>query len=142
MAKTSIQIDKEKEALYRKLVNPKLMEELRDKIQELLVVRKKYHDHGYTASKMAEELHTNSRYVTAVIRVHFHTTYTSLVNKYRIEEAMAVLTDSRYAHLNVEDVGDMVGFAHRQSFYTAFTRYVGTTPRAYRLQVMKCINND
>ncbi len=135
MPQTQIEINEQKEALYRRLVNPKLMDELRDKILELMVVKKKYRDRNYTAGQMAIELGTNSRYLSAVIRVHFHCNYATLVNKYRVEEARAVLTDPRYAELNVEEVGLMVGFAHRQSFYTAFNLYTGVTPKAYRRQV-------
>lgn len=134
MAISTFEIQEEKEASYRNLVRPKLMEELKESILELLVVKKKYHDASYTARTMAKELNTNVRYVSAVIRVQFHTNYSSLVNKYRVEEAMALLTDQRYADLNVEDIGDMVGFAHRQTFYTAFGKLVGMTPMAYRKQ--------
>jgi AraC-like DNA-binding protein len=125
--------DERKEAVYRRLVNPQLLDELKDRILEQLVVRKKYRDGLYTARQLAADLQTNSRYISAVIRVHFHTTYTSLVNKYRVEEALTLLTDSRYQHYGVEEIGDLVGFAHRQSFHSAFVRFVGTTPKAYRM---------
>lgn len=133
MSVNQFEIQEEKEAFYRKLVRPKLMDELRDKILTKLLVEKKYKVSGYTARQLAEELQTNVRYISAVIRVQFHTNYTTLVNKYRVEEAMALLTDQRYEDLNVEDIGDMVGFVHRQSFHTAFLKYAGTTPKAYRM---------
>ena len=47
--------------------------------------------------------------------------YTSFVNKFRIEEAMALLVDKRYQELNMEDISDMVGFSNRQSFYASST---------------------
>ena len=58
----------------------------------------------------------------------------TLVNKYRVEEAMSLLTDQRYDEHSVEEIGDMVGFAQRQSFHSYFQKYVGMTPRAYRMQ--------
>ena len=60
--------------------------------------------------------------------------YTSFVNKFRIEEAMTILTDRRYQDLNMEEVSDMVGFANRQSFYASFYKIMNMTPRDYRLQ--------
>jgi AraC-like DNA-binding protein len=130
----NFEIEEQKEASYRKLVNPQLMEQLKEKILHELLVRKKYRDHGYTARDLAHDLETNTRYISAAVRVHFHTNYSTLVNKYRVEEAMSALTDSRYAHLSVEEIGDMVGFEHRQSFHTAFAKYAGITPKAYRKQ--------
>ena len=60
--------------------------------------------------------------------------YTSFVNKFRIEEAMTLLVDKRYLHLNMEEVSDMVGFANRQSFYASFYKFNHITPREYRLK--------
>jgi AraC-like DNA-binding protein len=33
----------------------------------------------------------------------------------------------------MEELSDMVGFSNRQSFYAAFTKVVGTTPRSYKV---------
>jgi AraC-like DNA-binding protein len=134
MADIRFEIDEEKEAVYRRLVNPQVMDDLKEKILHELVVRKKYKDGSYTARRLADDLGTNTRYVSAVVRVRFHTNYSSLVNKYRVEEAMSALTDSRYAHLSIEEIGEMVGFVHRQSFHSAFVKFAGTTPKAYRMQ--------
>ncbi|MBR1932598.1 MAG: helix-turn-helix domain-containing protein [Prevotella sp.] len=131
---TKFEIEEEKEASYRKLVNAELMEQLKEQILHELIVRKRYRDSNYTARDLARDLKTNTRYISAAVRVHFHSNYTSLINKYRVEEAMSALTDSRYAHLNVEEIGEMVGFAHRQSFHTAFLKFAGITPKAFRMQ--------
>jgi AraC-like DNA-binding protein len=45
-----------------------------------------------------------------------------------------LLTDKRYADKNVEEISDMVGFSNRQSFYAAFYKNVGVTPRKYRIE--------
>jgi AraC-like DNA-binding protein len=100
-------------------------------------MQKKYRDKDYSAKKLAEDLGTNTRYISAVVNVRFHMNYTSFVNKYRIEEAMTILVDKRYQDLRMEEVSDMVGFANRQSFYASFYRVVGITPREYRLQHLK-----
>ena len=128
---------KEKDAAYRFLVSPKLMDELKDKIMNEILFKKKYKDKNYSAKRLAMDLGTNTRYISAVVNVRFHMNYTSFVNKYRIEEAMTILVDKRYQELRMEEVSDMVGFANRQSFYASFYRVVGITPREYRLQHLK-----
>ena len=137
MAKYNITERKEKEAAYRSLVSPRMMDEMQEKILNIIVMQKKYRDKDYSAKRLAEDLGTNTRYISAVVNVRFHMNYTSFVNKYRIDEAMSILVDKRYQNLRMEEVSDMVGFANRQSFYSSFFRIVGTTPRDYRLQHLK-----
>ena len=139
MAKYNITEKKEKEAAYRSLVNPRLMDEMKEKILNIIVMQKKYKDKDYSAKRLAEDLNTNTRYISAVVNVRFHMNYTSFVNKYRIDEAMTILVDRRYQDLRMEEVSDMVGFANRQSFYASFFRVMGMTPRDYRL-VFKVLN--
>ena len=136
MAKYNIKEKKEKEAAYRALVSPKVMDELKEKILNIILIQKKYKDKNYSAAKLAEDLGTNTRYISAVVNVRFHMNYTSLVNKYRIEEAMALLVDRRYKDLNMEDISDMGGFSNRQSFYASFYKINGCTPRAYKISHM------
>ena len=134
MTKYNITEKKDKEPNYRSLVSPQLMDELRDRILEVIVMQKKYMDRDYSAKQLAEDLGTNTRYISAVMNVRFHMNYTSFVNKYRIEEAMSILVDKRYQDLSIEEVSDMVGFSNRQSFYASFYKIMGVTPRDYRLQ--------
>ena len=133
MAKYNITEKREKEAAYRSLVSPRLMDEMQEKIMNIIVMQKKYRDKDYSAKRLAEDLGTNTRYISAVVNVRFHMNYTSFVNKYRIEEAMTILVDKRYQDLRMEEVSDMVGFANRQSFYASFFKIMGITPREYRI---------
>ena len=121
MAKYNITEIKEKPATYRSLVSPHMMDEMQEKIMKIIVFDKKYRDKDYSAKKLAEEIGTNTRYISAVVNTRFHCNFTSFINKYRIEEAMSLLVDKRYIDLNVADIGDMVGFANRQSFYASFS---------------------
>ena len=137
MAKYNITEKKEKETVYRTLVSPKLMDEMKEKILNIIVMQKKYKDKNYSAKQLAIDLGTNTRYISAVVNVRFHMNYSSFVNKYRIEEAMSILTDKRYQDLRMEEVSDMVGFANRQSFYASFFKLMNMTPRDYRIQHTK-----
>ena len=134
MTKYNITEKRGKEANYRSLVSPQLMDELKERILDVIVMQKKYKDRAYSAKQLAEDLGTNTRYVSAVMNVRFHMNYTSFVNKYRIEEAMSILVDKRYQELSIEEVSDMVGFANRQSFYASFYKIMGVTPKDYRQQ--------
>ena len=133
MAKYNITEKRERDAAYRSLVNPKLMDELKERILNIILVQKKFKDKDYSARRLAEDLGTNTRYISAVVNVRFHMNYTSFVNKFRVEEAMTLLSDRRYAKYNMEDISTMVGFSNRQSFYSSFYHIQKQTPREYQM---------
>lgn len=133
MGKYNLTEKKEKNAAYRSLVRAELVDELYEKILEIFVAKKKYRDPNYSAKQLAEDLHTNTRYISAVVNIRFRQNYSSLVNEYRIKDAMYMLVDKRYLDKTMEEISAMVGFANRQSFYAAFYKHEGITPRAYRM---------
>lgn len=137
MPKYNIHAKKEKNAAYRTLVSPTIMDSLQREILQKIVVEAKYRDKDYSARRLAEDLGTNTRYISAVVNVRFHKNYSEFVNGYRIQEAMALLVDKRYQDLNMQDISEMVGFANRQSFYSSFFRFTGKTPRHYRLEQLR-----
>ena len=128
---------KEHEAKYRSLVNPEMMDTLKEKILRIIVIQDKYKDKEYSAKQLAMDLGTNTRYVSAVINVKFHTNYSCFVNKYRIDEAMSLMVDRRYQKLTMEQISDMVGFSNRQSFYASFYRIMNMSPREYRVKFLE-----
>ena len=125
---------KKKQPTYRKLIRLELADELYDKIQQIIMIQKKYRDPYYSAKDLAKELQTNTRYLSAVINSRFGMNFSELKNKYRINEALHLLTDKRYKDKNIEEISMMVGFANRQSFYASFYKFVGLTPYSYRLE--------
>ena len=125
-------VSEKKAPVYLSKISRETFDKLKDQILQILVVEKRYRDQNFNARRLAELLHTNTRYVSIVLSVRYHANYAKFVNRLRIEEAMALLQDKRYAGLRVEEISDMVGFANRQSFYRAFCQFTGKTPREYQ----------
>ena len=128
----NIREKQEKNAAYRSLIRAELADELYEKILSIIVIGKRYRDKSFSAKELAKELGTNTRYISAVINSRFSTNFSCLINEYRIKEAQHKLTDKRFSDMTIEEVGTMVGFANRQSFYAAFYRVAGETPNNYR----------
>ena len=97
MPKYNLTEKKVKAPLYRALLSPKLVEELYLQIMQKFVVEKKYRDPEYSAQKLAEELSTNTRYISAVINLRFQDNYSQMVNDFRIRDAMYMLKDRHNA---------------------------------------------
>lgn len=110
------------------------MDELEGKTNNIIILQKKYKDKDYSTKKLVEDIGTSIQIISAVVNTHMN--YNCFVNQYRIREAMTMLTDKRYLDLNIEDISDAVGFSNRQSFYIAFYRFYGMTPRDYKLQYL------
>jgi len=121
-----------KHPAYQARVNQELIESLQRKIQQKIVFEKKYRDKSYTAKMLAEELETNTRYIAATLSMRYNTNFNNYINKYRINDAISMLTNKRYAEMNMEEIGLIVGFSNRQSFYTAFKEITGVSPKVYK----------
>jgi len=132
MAKYNIRPRKEKPANYRMAVSTEVINVIYEQLMRKMIVEKKYRDPHYTAARLAEEIGTNTRYISAAVSLRFQQTYTELVNGYRVREAVALLTDRRNRGLTMAEVASKVGFANRQSFYAAFYRNFGKTPKEYQ----------
>lgn len=127
----------DRDAAYRSLIRPELADELYDKILAIVVIQKRYRDSTFSAKELAEELNTNTRYLSAVVNSRFGRNFSSLLNEHRIRDALHLLKDKRYVDKNIEEISAMVGFANRQSFYAAFYKNVGETPNSYRKRYAK-----
>jgi AraC-like DNA-binding protein len=119
---------------YHNILGDERKDELHDRIVEIIVDDKKYREKNYTASKLAAELGTNLRYISAVMTERVHTNFNGLVNKHRIEDAMTLLAGEEYRDMSITEIGEMVGFGTRQAFYASFFRFLNTTPREFRVK--------
>lgn len=134
MAKYNYREKKEKPATYRMAVKPEVIDEIYEQILKKMIVEKKFRDPKFTAQRLAEEIGTNTRYISAAVSLRFQQNYTELINGYRIREAIAIITDRRNRGITMGEVAAAAGFANRQSFYAAFYRIHGKTPKDYQNQ--------
>ena len=128
-----------KNPVYRSLIRGDLADKLYDKIVEKIIVEKKYKEANYLAKDLAKELNTNTRYLSAVINARFGMNYSNLINTYRIRESLHLLVDKKLLKRNIEEIGTLVGFSNRQSFYAAFYKQIGMPPNNYRRQHIESI---
>lgn len=85
-----------------------------------------------TAELLAEKLNVNRKVVSSITLKYFNMNFSSLLNYYRIEEAMRLLIDPMYENYKIEYLYSKVGFSTKQSFYSVFKQYTGLTPIAFK----------
>lgn len=81
---------------------------------------------------VAAMLGVGPRTLSAVLKREGSGNFCSFVSDLRLAEAARLLRLHRYARFSAEQIGLMVGFASRQSFYPHFKEKYGCTPIEYR----------
>ncbi len=138
MPKYNITAEKKiKNPRYIDLVSPKQAFEISNTILQKVAIEKRYRDPSFTARALAKELNLNPRVISASMSRGFGKNFPQLLNEYRIREAQTLLQNPENDGKTVEQIGEMVGFANRQSFYTAFYRFLNQTPAHYRREHSK-----
>lgn len=104
----------------------------KENINNILIKEKRYRDPNFSASKLAEMLGVSPFKLSRIIKSEYDMSYSDIVCTYRIQDAMRYLMDKRFVPYSIDDIGMIVGFRNRQSFFTAFKKMSGTTPDKYR----------
>ena len=86
---------------------------------------------------VAAMLGVGPRTLSAVLKREGCGNFRSFVSDLRLAEAERLLRLRRYARFSAEQIGLMVGFASRQSFYPHFKKKYGCTPIEYRKRNLK-----
>jgi len=137
MVKYNVKEKAVKDPAYRKRVSKEMGDQLKKLIIQKIVTEKKYKDPEYSAKKLAADINTNTRYISAVFNVKMNCNYSEFVNKQRVNEAMEMLIDKNYKDKTMVDIAKMVGFKNRQSFYAAFYRFNKTSPHEFKVSQQK-----
>ena len=96
---------------YTSLIGAEKADTLYLQIVKKLVKEEIYRDADYTARRLAKDLKTNSRYISAVIKTRFNTNFSQLVNMYRIRYAVTLLEKKSMLNVTVDDIGYAAGFS-------------------------------
>ena len=81
---------------------------------------------------LAAMLGVGPRTLSAVLKREGGGNFCTFISDLRLAEAERLLRLHRYARFSAEQIGLMVGFASRQSFYPHFKEKYGCTPIEYR----------
>jgi len=94
------------------------------------------YDNDFSLERLAELVEArSSKYVSQVLNEHYHQSFTSVVNDYRIREACRRINDpEHYGLLTVQAIAESLGFKSYPNFVTNFKKFTGLTPSAYRKQ--------
>ena len=86
----------------------------------------------FTLQNLAEQLGSNTSYLSQAINEQFGMSFTSLLNQYRVREACRRMEDlDTYGHFTIDAISESVGFKARVTFTKAFKLNTGMLPSEY-----------
>jgi AraC-like DNA-binding protein/tetratricopeptide (TPR) repeat protein len=88
-------------------------------------------DPDLSLKMLAEDLGTNTSYLSAIVNNHFNCNLKTLINRYRIDKARKMMVTNGYSHYSMDGIATEVGFKSRSGFYLAFKSVTGITPTLY-----------
>ncbi|WP_046757226.1 helix-turn-helix domain-containing protein [Kordia jejudonensis] len=105
--------------------------EMKDKLVFLMESDKLFLDNSLTLDVLAERLNLSRHHTSQLINEYFRVNFFEFVNNYRIDEAKKLLQDHNNT-LNINQIIYAAGFNNRTSFYNAFKKKTGVSPKSYR----------
>lgn len=106
---------------------------MKKKIKDIIIKQKRYHDPDYSAKALAEELGISIFQLARLLKKEFGKSYADLVLELRINEAKKHLKNKKKDGLLIEEIGILVGFRNKWSFFQAFRKFTGTTPGEWKI---------
>lgn len=105
---------------------------LYESLLDNLKTGKTYLNKEISIREVAEELGTNTHYLSEAINSFGRTNFNGLINDYRVREACRLLADPDNDNLTIEAISQQSGFHSKSAFNTAFKAFTGVTPSFYR----------
>lgn len=106
------------------------IEEIIEKLTKLMVNEKLYTEETLTLNSLAQKLEITPHQLSEIINKHLNKNFYELINSYRIEHACQLLQNDK--SINIIDVAYKVGFNSLSSFYSAFKKTQGISPKIYQ----------
>ncbi len=127
----NLQLKKKKEALRysNAYLDDEAVNQLDEKLLNLLNEEKHYLEADLSLQKLADLLDTRPNYLSQVINTKHKCNFREFINGYRIIEAKKLLEDP---YLKIEAVAYDSGFNSLSTFNATFKKVTGMTPSKYR----------
>lgn len=106
-------------------------EDLQNRIVRTLDETKPYRRPDFSLSDLAEMIQVDKVKVSYTINTVMKTNFTSLVNKYRVNEFILLSEADDYRNYSILGIATEAGFSSKSTFYKAFRDIKGLTPKEY-----------
>jgi AraC-like DNA-binding protein len=109
------------------------MEETDAKLKKVLESSYCYLEGSLAIRKLSELTNIPVHKLSELINRKHGMNFYDFINSYRVEHAKSLLLDSVNNKYTIEAIAKMSGFKNRSTFYTAFGKITGTSPKEFKL---------
>ena len=85
----------------------------------------------FSLQSLSKQVDSNPSYLSQAINHHLGMRFNDFINQFRVEEAKQQLLDLENAHLTIEAIAELCGFQSKSTFFRAFKKATGLTPKQY-----------
>jgi AraC-like DNA-binding protein len=107
------------------------------KINSYVINQKKFLDPYLSLESLAKELKISGGYLSLLINTYSVKNFSDYINGFRIDQVTKLIIDSEYVNYTIESIGLESGFNSKSTFYSAFKKFTGQSPRQFRRQSVK-----
>ena len=118
------------DGFYRRYLDGVDLKELEKKFKHLIEQRKIYMEENLNLPKFARELNLSVHQLSEYFNRHIQTHFLDFINKLRVEESKRLLDEEE--DKTIIEICYEVGFNSSSSFYNAFKKQTGHTPKSWR----------
>ncbi|GHN01482.1 hypothetical protein WSM22_29710 [Cytophagales bacterium WSM2-2] len=101
------------------------------KLDQLMKSEKPYRNPDLSVADLSDMLGTKSHVLSKVINEHYDKNFRDFLNKYRVEEFIALANTSEFKHYTFLALAQEVGFNSKSTFNLAFKKLTNQNPRDY-----------
>lgn len=101
-------------------------------IAAYVVKNQKFLDPHLSLESLSKEIHKSTSSLSKLMNTHAGSNFSDYINALRVEEAKRLLGDSDFSNYTIVAIGLECGFNSKSTFYTAFKKFTGVTPTAFR----------
>ncbi len=113
----------------RELIN------IRQALQHLMHAEQRYLDQDLSLSKLADELQISTNHLSQTINTEFHCNFYQFINDLRISFAKQLIVSDEATELKALTISLESGFKSTSTFYAAFKKITGMTPKEFKIQL-------
>lgn len=104
-------------------------------IEKVMKAEQPYLDPSFNLSKLSKLIRVPDYQISQILNMGMKTSFYDLINRYRIEHLVTLLSNPAHDSESILDLAYQVGFNSKSTFNIAFKKITGKTPSTYRTQI-------
>jgi len=108
-----------------------------NKVNSNVMDQKKYLDPYISLESLADDLKISNGHLSFLINTYSEKNFSDYINGFRIDQVKKLIIDNEYVNYTIESIGLESGFNSKSTFYSAFKKFTGQSPRKFKQQFVK-----